>query len=435
MTSTFEADVANRTISVAIVGLGYVGLPLAISFAEAGFNTLGFDINSDVVAQLQTSQSHIADISHERLKDVTNSRRFKATDKVEDLANCNAIFICVPTPFDKAQTPDLSYIESAARLVRSILQKDMLIILQSTTYPGTTTEFVKPILEASGLNAGTDFFLAFSPERVDPGNEIWNVRNTPKVVGGFSENCTKRSTHLLSALMGSSELVHTVSSPEIAEMTKLLENTYRAVNIALVNELAQLCHRMEIDVWDVIEAAATKPFGFQAFYPGIGAGGHCIPVDPHYLAWKAREYEFQLRFVELAADVNMQMATYVVDRIGKLLNKKSLPVKGSKILCIGASFKPGVSDTRNSRALKIIELLIAEGAEVSYFDQNVPSIKLEASTLVSKNMADVVSAEWDMVAVLVNTPNVSLSKLDELGVTVFDAVNESGEDGEFRRRL
>jgi UDP-N-acetyl-D-glucosamine dehydrogenase len=218
-------------------------------------------------------------------------------------------------------------------------------------------------------------------------------------------------------------------------MTKLLENTYRAVNIALVNELAQLCHRMEIDVWDVIEAAATKPFGFQAFYPGIGAGGHCIPVDPHYLAWKAREYEFQLRFVELAADVNMQMATYVVGRIGKLLNEKSLPIKGSKILCIGASFKPGVSDTRNSRALKIIELLIAEGAVVSYFDQNVPSIKLEASTLVSKNMADVVSAEWDSVAVLVNTPNISLSKLDELGVAVFDAVNASGEDSEFRRRL
>jgi UDP-N-acetyl-D-glucosamine dehydrogenase len=310
-----------------------------------------------------------------------------------------------------------------------------LIILQSTTYPGTTTEFVKPILEKNGLQAGKDFYLAFSPERVDPGNETWHVRNTPKVVGGFTSECVRRSALLLASLMEDPNLVHSVGSPAVAEMAKLLENTYRAVNIALVNELAQMCHKMDIDVWEVIDAAATKPFGFQPFYPGIGPGGHCIPVDPHYLAWKAREYEFQLRFVELAADVNTQMAEYAVSRLQDLLNNESKSLRGSSILCFGAAFKPGVSDIRNSRAIRIMEMLAERGATVAYSDPLVDELTISNTVLRSVSVEQINQTNWDAAMVLVNAKELPLQQLSAKGIPIFDAVNAGGPPSGSRTRL
>jgi UDP-N-acetyl-D-glucosamine dehydrogenase len=416
------------------LGLGYVGLPLAISFAEVGYQVVGFDVSAGVVAGLNAGASHIDDVAPSRVQALVQQQTFRATDAVSDISDCDALFICVPTPFDKAKTPDLSYVESATRAVAKVLRQGMLVILQSTTYPGTTTEFVRPILEETGLRAGTDFHLAFSPERVDPGNAKWNVRNTPKVVGGLTPQCTELAKTLLLSLMDDASLVRTVESPDVAEMAKLLENTYRAVNIALVNELAQLCHEMGIDVWSVIDAAATKPFGFQAFYPGIGPGGHCIPVDPFYLAWKAREYDFQTRFIELAADINDQMAAYVISRMQDVLNERSISWGGARILCLGAAFKSGVSDVRNSRAIHVMELLRERGAVVSYCDPHVPSVRVGAEVLQSIDVRDVNGSDADLVAVLVGG-QWPLSALANRGVTVFDAVNAGGAPGEHRQRL
>ena len=435
MAKSFDQQVQQHDLTVAVIGLGYVGLPLAVSFAEAGFVALGFDVHSGVVENLNKSVSHIADVPSERIAQVARAKRFSATTNPKDLSSADVIFICVPTPFDKTQTPDLSYIQSATETVTSVLRDGMLIILQSTTYPGTTTEFVKPILEKNGLRAGKDFYLAFSPERVDPGNETWHVRNTPKVVGGFTSECVRRSALLLASLMEDPNLVHSVGSPAVAEMAKLLENTYRAVNIALVNELAQMCHRMDIDVWEVIDAAATKPFGFQPFYPGIGPGGHCIPVDPHYLAWKAREYEFQLRFVELAADVNTQMAEYAVSRLQDLLNNESKSLRGSSILCFGAAFKPGVSDIRNSRAIRIMEMLAERGATVAYNDPLVDELTISNTVLRSVSVEQINQTNWDAAMVLVNAKDLPLQQLSAKGIPIFDAVNAGGPPSGSRTRL
>ena len=435
MASSFAQRVDQRSTTIAVVGLGYVGLPLVVAFAEVGFPTIGFDVATNTVDALNSGISHIDDIRSERVTAITAAQKFRATTLAQDLSTADVVFICVPTPFDKAKTPDLSFVESATRTVASALRKDMLIILQSTTYPGTTVEFVKPILESTGLVAGKDFHLAFSPERVDPGNATWHIRNTPKVVGGFTTECTERGATLLRALMDSPELVHPVATPAVAEMSKLLENTYRAVNIALVNELAQMCNAMNIDVWDVINAAATKPFGFQAFYPGIGPGGHCIPVDPHYLAWKAREFEFQTRFIELAADVNSQMAAYAVSRIQALLNQSNKPLSGSSILCLGAAFKAGVSDTRNSRAMYVMELLASHGANVSYCDPHVPSVTIAGRKLTSVAPSDVAKTSADLVAVLVGSPVWPMAELERRGIKVFDAVNAGGSPSAHRERL
>ena len=435
MAKSFDQRVQQHDLTVAVIGLGYVGLPLAVSFAEAGYVALGFDVHSGVVANLNKSVSHIADVPSERIAQVAQAKRFSATTNPKDLAAADVIFICVPTPFDKTQTPDLSYIQSATETVTSVLRSEMLIVLQSTTYPGTTTEFVKPILEKNGLQAGKDFYLAFSPERVDPGNETWHVRNTPKVVGGFTSECVRRSALLLASLMEDPNLVHSVGSPAVAEMAKLLENTYRAVNIALVNELAQMCHKMDIDVWEVIDAAATKPFGFQPFYPGIGPGGHCIPVDPHYLAWKAREYEFQLRFVELAADVNTQMAEYAVSRLQDLLNKEGKSLQGSTILCFGAAFKPGVSDVRNSRAIRIMEMLSERGASVAYSDPLVDELTISNTVLRSVSVEQINQTNWDAAMVLVNAKDLPLQQLSAKGIPIFDAVNAGGPPSGSRTRL
>ena len=434
MTTTLEHRLRSREAVVGVIGLGYVGLPLAVAFAEVGFKVVGFDVSDAAVDGLNAGRSHIDDISSSRVASLVSGNAFRATSDVADLKRCDALFICVPTPFDKLKTPDLSYVEAATRTVAKVLRTEMLVILQSTTYPGTTTEFVRPILEEDGLVAGRDFHLAFSPERVDPGNTTWNVRNTPKVVGGLSGRCTELAAVLLESLMEDPSLVRRVESPEVAEMAKLLENTYRAVNIALVNELAQLCHEMGIDVWNVIAAAGTKPFGFQAFYPGIGPGGHCIPVDPFYLAWKAREFGFQTRFIELAADINDDMATYAVRRIQALLNARSVSLRGAKILCLGAAFKRGVSDVRNSRAIHVMELLRASGATVSYCDPHVPSVRVAGETLMSLTQNAVASTDADLVAVLV-AGEWPLAQLATRNVAVFDAVNAGGQPVASRERL
>ena len=434
MTESLTNRLVAREATVAVLGLGYVGLPLAISFAEVGYRVIGFDVSDAVVTGLNAGKSHIDDVAALRVGALVAKQSFRATVMAEDLVDCDVMFICVPTPFDKAKNPDLSYVESATRVVAKVLRHGMLVVLQSTTYPGTTTEFVRPILEETGLRAGIDFHLAFSPERVDPGNVKWNVRNTPKVVGGLTPQCTELAKTILLSLLDDPTLVRTVESPDVAEMAKLLENTYRAVNIALVNELAQLCHEMGIDVWSVIDAAATKPFGFQAFYPGIGPGGHCIPVDPFYLAWKAREYGFQTRFIELAADINDQMAAYVITRMHDVLNERSVSLRGANILCLGAAFKRGVSDVRNSRAIHVMELLCERGAVVSYCDPNVPSVRIGPDTLVSLNINDISSSSADLVAVLVGG-DWPLATLATRGIAVFDAVNAGGVPGNQRQRL
>jgi UDP-N-acetyl-D-glucosamine dehydrogenase len=409
-----------------VVGLGYVGLPLAVAYAEAGFRSVGFDVDGERAAALNDGRSHIDDVSGERVSAMVAAGRFGATAEPSALAEADVIFLCVPTPFDKAKTPDLSFVHAATHTVARILSPGMLVILQSTTSPGTTVETVQPVLEERGLRAGVDFHLAFSPERVDPGNKTWTVHNTPKVVGGLTPECAERSRAVLDAVMDEPGLVRVVSNPATAEMSKLLENTYRAVNIALVNELAILAHEMGIDIWEVIDAAATKPFGFQAFYPGIGPGGHCIPVDPYYLAWKAREFDFQTKFIELAADTNLSMAPYVVQRLHRFVNRLDLTVRGLRVLCLGAAFKPGVSDIRNSRAIRVMELLDGDGARVDYADPMVPAITLPSGEHKAVELAQVSLTDFDLVVVLVAGAHWPLDALFDSGVAVFDAVNATG---------
>ncbi len=357
-----DTRISSRTARVAIIGLGYVGLPLAVAFAKAGFPVIGIDVDENKVAALNASKSYIGDVSDEDLRPHVASGRLRATTDYDALREADAIFICVPTPYDAQRAPDLSYVRAAAESIRSRLRSGQLVVLQSTTYPGTTEEVVQPILEASGLRAGRDFYLAFSPERIDPGNKQWSAYNTPKVVGGVDPESTRLACDLLSQ-MGAP--VHPVSSPRAAEMTKLLENIFRAVNIALVNELALLAERMGIDFWEVIEAAKTKPFGFMPFYPGAGVGGHCIPVDPYYLSWKAREYDFYTKFIELAAEVNQAMPHHAVDLVAEALSQDGRPLKGARVLVLGVAFKPDVDDPRNSPAERVIELLLARGAEAA----------------------------------------------------------------------
>jgi UDP-N-acetyl-D-glucosamine dehydrogenase len=425
-TTEFEAAVSERTLSVGVVGLGYVGLPLVVGYAETGFRAVGFDLNEPRIQSLSAGHSHIEDIESARIAAVVNSGKMLATSDLADLSTVDVVFVCVPTPHDDQKTPDLSFIQSAAASVASILRPGMLVILQSTTSPGTTTQIMQPILEETGLRSGIDFMLAFSPERVDPGNVRFTVRNTPKVVGGVNEQSTQCARALLEAVMDEPGLVTCVSSPDAAEMTKLLENTYRAVNIALVNELAVLSEKMGIDLWEVISAASTKPFGFQAFWPGIGPGGHCIPVDPYYLSWKARAYDFQTKFIELAADTNLGMADYVCLRVSRFLNRREKTLNGAKVLALGVAFKEGVSDTRNSRAVQVIKLLEAEGAIVDYADPMVPSITISGRERQSINPDTINPNDYDVVLVLVKHLSWPIGRWIESGAHIFDAVNAGG---------
>jgi UDP-N-acetyl-D-glucosamine dehydrogenase len=367
------AKIADKSARIAVIGLGYVGLPLAVGFARAGYPVLGLDVDQRKLAALREGRSYIQDVDTADVAAVVGAGRLAASDDYDLLGDSDAIFICVPTPFDAMKAPDLVFVEQAAQGIARRLRAGQLVILQSTTYPGTTQEFVLPILEQGGLRAGQDFYLAFSPERINPGDTHFTVENTPKVVGGLTPQCTELARALLAQLFAH---VHVVSSLRAAEMSKLLENIFRSVNIALVNELALLSERMGIDLWEVIEAAKTKPFGFMPFYPGPGVGGHCIPVDPYYLSWKAREYDFYTKFIELAAEVNQAMPYHVVDLVAQALGRQGKPLEEAEVLILGVAFKRDTDDARNSPAERIIELLLRRGVKVSYHDPYVPRYRV-----------------------------------------------------------
>jgi UDP-N-acetyl-D-glucosamine dehydrogenase len=356
-------------MKVGIIGLGYVGLPLAVAFCEAGHEVVGVDSDSRTVEALSQSRSHIGDVGDERLAAVAD--RFEPTTRYSELASVEAVIIAVPTPLTRNREPDLGPLAAAGTALAGVLRAGQLVVLESTTYPGTTRERLVPMLEESGLAVGRDFFVAYSPERIDPGRTDFAMRTTPKIVGGLTPECLRRATELYETVCD--ELVP-VSTPEAAELTKLLENVFRSVNIALVNELAILCDRMKIDIWEVVDAAATKPYGFMSFKPGPGMGGHCLPVDPFYLSWRAREFDQQTEFIELAGEVNQRMPYFCVEKVGRALNEHAKPIKGSRVAIVGVSYKPGVGDLRESPALRIMRLLREQGAELAYSDDFVPEL-------------------------------------------------------------
>ncbi|MCY3832923.1 MAG: nucleotide sugar dehydrogenase [Chloroflexi bacterium] len=367
--------ITEREAHIGLVGLGYAGLPLAVEFAESGFHVTGVDVDAAKVRQINSGCSYIDDVPSARVHQLVDKGRLCASANYDDLREVDAISICVPTPLRKTRDPDMSYIIEAARSIAEIRRPGMLIVLESTTYPGTTEEIILPEIAGKDLAVGVDIFVAYSPERIDPGNTCFNVRNTPKVVGGITAHCAEVATALYESAV---DQIITVSSPTTAEAVKLLENTFRAVNIGLVNEMALMCDKLAIDVWEVIRAAATKPFGYMPFYPGPGLGGHCIPVDPHYLSWKLKTLNYNARFIELASEINASMPYYVVDKITEALNNQERSVRGSKVLILGVAYKRNVDDVRESPALDIISLLRQRGADVAFCDPHVPHIRLES---------------------------------------------------------
>ncbi len=367
--SKLKQKLLDKSAILGVVGLGYVGLPLAVEKAKAGYRTIGFDVQKSKVDLVNAGINYIGDVVNEDLMDIVKSGLLSATTDFAQVVKADCVCICVPTPLDEHQQPDISYVRDSALSVAVYIHKDMLIVLESTTYPGTTQELLKPLLESSGLKCGEDFYLAFSPERVDPGNLLYKTKNTPKVVGGVTPACTEIAAALYENVLEAP--IYCVSSPAIAEMEKILENTYRNVNIGLVNELTILCNKMGIDFWEVINAAKTKPYGFQAFYPGPGLGGHCIPLDPYYLSWKAREYGFHTSMIEASMMINDRMPEYCAQRAGGILNRFKKALNGSKILVLGVAYKQDIDDYRESPAIKMIEVLKEEGAKVSYYDPYV----------------------------------------------------------------
>jgi len=364
--------IAKRQATVGVIGLGYVGLPLILEFCKAGFPVIGFDLDEEKIKSLNENKTYIKHIPFERIRDIKEKGNFRVSSDFSLLRETDCVLICVPTPLNKYREPDLSYVLNTTDTIAKYLHKEQLVILESTTYPGTTDEDMRAVLEATGLKAGTDFCLAFSPEREDPNNKDFCTSTIPKIVGGYTKDCLEVADALYSTIVAKTV---PVSSTKVAEAAKLMENIYRAVNIALVNEMKMLFDRMDIDIWEVISAANTKPFGFQAFYPGPGLGGHCIPIDPFYLTWKARTYDFHTRFIELAGEVNTQMPYYVVEKVGEELNKRGKHVNASKILVLGLAYKKDIDDTRESPSLKLIELLLHKGAEVDYNDPYIPVTK------------------------------------------------------------
>jgi len=405
---------------IAIVGAGYVGMPLARVFADAGRKVVLVDVNQEVVDRINRGESHIGDVPSAALKTLVDAGRVSATTDYDALRDVDAILIALPTPLSAHREPDLTIVESAAAEIAPRLRKGQVVVLESTTYPGTTRESLQPILESGGMEAGEDFHLAFSPERVDAGSTDWTTKNTPKLVGGLTPACTERAVELYRSAV---DTVVPLSSPEAAEMTKLLENIFRAVNIALVNELAQLCERMEVDVWEVVEAAETKPFGFMSFKPGPGLGGHCIPIDPFYLTWKAREYDFYTEFIDLAGKVNANMPFFCRSLISQALNhgaEKSL--KGSRILILGVSYKADIDDVRESPAKKIVELLHKAGADVSYHDPHVPEFD-------GMRSVDYAPESYDCVVIVTAHSAIDYTDLVERAQVVVDLRNATGRNG------
>lgn len=390
-----------------MIGLGYVGLPLATAIAESGFFTVGIDRAAEKVDSVRRGSSHIKDVSSERVERLVREKKFTATTDFSALRDSDFISICVPTPLNKGKNPDLSYIISAVQQVKNHLKRGQVVVLESTTYPGTTEEIVLPLLEETGLKAGKDFYLAFSPERIDPGNRDFNIQNTPKIVGGITKGCTEVAASFYRRFV---KQVVPVSSASAAEMTKLLENTFRAINIGLANEVAIMCNRLGIDGWEVIEAAATKPYGFMPFYPGPGLGGHCIPVDPHYLVWKLKTNGYNPRFIQLADEINSSMPHLVVEKISAGLNDHQKSVKGAKILILGVAYKKDIDDYRESPALDVIDLLQKKGADVSYYDPYVPELNVDGIHLKSTS-DDFAPERYDCVALLTNHSCLNLREI------------------------
>ncbi|MEX2465258.1 MAG: nucleotide sugar dehydrogenase [Gemmatimonadota bacterium] len=388
---------ANADVTFGIIGLGYVGLPLLVEAAEAGIRVIGFDINPKVTEGINAGQSHILDVTSETVAALRGEGLVEATTDMSRLGECDVVSICVPTPLSKTRDPDVSYILAASKSVADALRKGQLILLESTTYPGTTREVMLPALEEAGLEVGKDFNLCFSPERVDPGNTTWTTKNTPKVVGGVTKACTEAGAAFYARFLDS---IVPVSSAEAAEMTKILENTFRAVNIGLANETALIADRLGVDVWEVIDAAATKPFGFMKFTPGPGLGGHCIPIDPHYLSWKMRTLNYKTRFIELASEINSEMPHFVVGKVREALNRNRKSVNGSKVLAIGVAYKKDISDVRESPALDVLRLLEADGAVTSYHDPYVPELHEEGHELASIALTDAALDAADAVVIL-----------------------------------
>lgn len=411
----------DKAAVLAVVGLGYVGLSLAVEKAKAGYKTIGFDIQESKVKMVNRGVNYIGDILENELSDLVNRGFLKATSDYSFIEEVDCVAICVPTPLDEHYQPDISYVVNSTREIARYLHKGMLVVLESTTYPGTTEEVVKPILEETGLMCGADFFLAFSPERVDPGNREFKTKNTPKVVGGVTEDCTAVAAALYRNILEGE--VCEVSTPAVAEMEKILENTYRNINIALVNEMAILCDKMGINVWEVIDAARTKPYGFAAFYPGPGIGGHCIPIDPFYLTWKAREYDYHTKLIETAGEINIYMPRFVVERSIRILNGQGIPLKGAKILVLGVAYKQDIDDYRESPVLKVIENFEKLGAVVKYNDPYIPGFKYKGKEYKSVGLTDEVLKESDLVVITTMHSRYDYDFIHANSKRIFDTKN------------
>ncbi|MEP7345185.1 MAG: nucleotide sugar dehydrogenase [Gemmatimonadaceae bacterium] len=408
--------IQDRTAVVGVVGLGYVGLPLAMEFAQAGFTVIGYDVSQGTVDALMNGKSHIHDVPHAAVASQVAAGRFIATAEESQLQKCDAVSVAVPTPLSKTRDPDMSYVQAATEAIARNCHSGMLIVLESTTYPGTTREVMQPRIEEKGFTVGKDVFLAFSPERVDPGNPTWHTKNTPKVVGGLTPTCTEVATALYSACI---DVVVPVASAEAAELVKLLENTFRAVNIGLVNEMAIVCDKLGVNVWEVINAAATKPFGFMKFTPGPGIGGHCIPLDPHYLAWKMRTLNYKTRFIDLASEINSEMPEYVVRKVASALNDERKATNGSKILVLGVAYKRDIDDMRESPALDVMRLLEARGAQVDFHDPWVPSFREDGVSHTSVKLTKELLAASDAVVIITDHTNVDYQfVVDHAGLVV-----------------
>lgn len=415
--------IRNKELVVGVVGLGYVGLPLAVEKAKAGYKTVGFDVQKEKVDMVNAGHNYIGDVVNEDLKAIVDTGLLSATTDFSFVKDVDFIAICVPTPLDEHQQPDISYVKASAKAIAGYLKKDTIVVLESTTYPGTTEELLQKVLESgSGLKCGEDFYLGFSPERVDPGNLIYKTRNTPKVVGGVGKDATEVIAAMYRQVLESD--VHEVSSPAVAEMEKILENTYRNINIALVNELAMLCHKMGISVWEVIDAAKTKPYGFQAFYPGPGLGGHCIPLDPYYLSWKAREYGFHTSMIEASGMINDRMPEYCVDRCAKVLNRFKKAVNGATVLLLGVAYKQDIDDYRESPALEVAELFEARGASVIFYDPWVSEYTYQGKKRKGlQTLEREIVSSADIVVVTTAHTNVDYGMVQEEAKAIFDAKN------------
>ena len=415
--------IEEKSITVGVVGLGYVGLPLAVEKAKAGFKTIGFDVQDEKVKLVNEGHNYIGDVVDSDLKELVESKMLTATTDFSFVKDVDFVAICVPTPLDTHQQPDISYVKSSTEAISKYLTKGTMVVLESTTYPGTTEELIKPILEeGSGLKCGEDFYLGFSPERVDPGNLIYKTKNTPKVVGAIGKDATEVIATMYRAVLEGD--VYEVSSPAIAEMEKILENTYRNINIGLVNELTMLCNKLEISMWEVVDAAKTKPYGFQAFYPGPGLGGHCIPLDPYYLSWKAREYGFHTSMIENSMMINDQMPEYCVERASKILNRHGKAMNGAKVLVVGVAYKQDIDDYRESPALRVIEVLKREMANVEFYDPWISEYKYKGEKYQGlKDITPEVIASYDLVMITAAHTNVDYDMIQKNAVAIFDTKN------------